>query len=150
MSVADHSSTSHPSPQRQNVDVRLLLGGLAAGPAGWIVQLVVSYAVSSNACSAARAQEFSSGSAFHHETGALLAVNLLCLLLVVVGGLISYRNWRSTRGETGGDAESALTIGEGRTRFIALCGILSAGAFAIGILFNTLEPFTVPGCWTGA
>jgi hypothetical protein len=149
MSTASPPASDHPAPQRNAVAPWLLLGGLATGPAAWIAQLVTSYALSSTACTAARAQALPSGPAFHGEVLALLAANLACLTLTAAGGLVSYRNWTSTRREKPGDVHQALSIGEGRTRFIALCGVLSAIGFAVGILFNTLEPLAVQGCWTG-
>ena len=55
--------------------------------------------------------------------------------------------WRRTKDEIGGDAESAMEIGEGRTRFIASCGILFGLCFGIVILFQALQPILLASCW---
>lgn len=149
MSATHADAKEHPSPHRARVSTSVLLVGLAAGPAAWIAELVVSYAVSSRACAYARQSGLGSGPAFAGETPALIAINLTCLLLAALGGALSYRNWRRTRLEKPGAIQSALAIGEGRTRFIASCGMISAIIFAIAILFNTLEPLLVSACWTG-
>ena len=39
-----------------------------------------------------------------------------------------------------------LEAGEGRTRFLAVCGLMSALGFAAAILFNTIAVLTVPPC----
>jgi cytochrome c biogenesis factor len=149
MSATNTAAAEHPSPHRARVKTSVLLAGLAAGPAAWIAQLVVSYAVSSQACSYARQSGSGSGQAFAGETPTLIGINLACLLFAALGGTLSYRNWRRTRLEKPGRLQSALAIGEGRTRFIATCGMISAVIFAIAILFNTLEPLLVSACWTG-
>jgi hypothetical protein len=143
-------AADHPAPLRHRVDPRWLLASVAAGPTGWILQLIAGYAISSVGCAQARRLGEPSGAAFAGESAILIAINMVCLLIVGLGGRLSWRHWRRTRGEKGGDVHTALTIGEGRTRFIASCGVLSAIGFAIAILFNTLEPIMVRGCWTGA
>jgi hypothetical protein len=149
VTVSARAAANHPAPLRSRVDPRWLLAGVASGPAGWIAQLIAGYALSSVGCARARRLAQSSGEAFGGESALLILINLACLLIVGLGGFVSYRHWRRTRGEKDGDIHVALSVGEGRTRFIAAWGILSAIGFAIAVAFNTLEPIMVRGCWTG-
>ena len=151
MSASQTSAEQHPAPHRGRVNVILLFAGLAAGPFAWIVELVVSYAIASDLCTAMRRVGAPMGDrARFDEIALLLAINLICLAVAVAGGAISVRSWLRTRAEKPGRAEAALDIGEGRTRFIAAFGVLSAAGFALAILFNIVEPFMVPTCWSAA
>lgn len=139
----------HPAPHRQRVSLARQLFGLAAGPAGWIAQLVIGYGLSSYACFPRDAPHLISpppGWAGEHL--GLLALNLACLALALSGLAAALGAWRRTRGEKRGGPHLALEIGEGRARFLALCGLLTSGLFAGAILFNTAPILGVPACWS--
>ena len=59
---------------------------------------------------------------------------------------VALLGWRATQAEKSGGAESALQTGEGRSRFMAAAGMLSAAGFVIAILFNLAEYAFTPGC----
>ncbi|MDQ2802823.1 MAG: hypothetical protein M3Y41_09110, partial [Pseudomonadota bacterium] len=59
---------------------------------------------------------------------------------------VAWRIWRETRGERPGKTASLLEVGEGRTRFLALVGILMGLGFAIAIVFDTVVLLVVPLC----
>jgi hypothetical protein len=139
----------HPAPHRDRSPIALLLFGLAAGPAAWAVQLELGYGVSSFACfphNAALARTPPPGWA--GEPAWLLALNIACLVLAFVGLAVSAICWRRTRGEKPGEAEHLLHVGEGRTRFLAACGVLTSLGFALAILFDTAAVVAVPSCWS--
>jgi hypothetical protein len=139
----------HPAPHRGRVSILASLASLIAGPAAWIVQLVVGYGLSSLACFPHDAPlRQSPPPGWSNEPLLLGAINGTCLLLAVLGGMMALMHWRRTRGERGGGAEHALEIGEGRTRFLALCGMLSGFGFALAILFDTPAILAVPACWS--
>lgn len=139
----------HASPHRERVDHRVLLAALAAGPTGWIFQLVAGYAVASTGCARLRAAGAASVAALSREPGLLIAINLVCLSVILAGGIFCRVAWSRVSDEKGGGPEATLTIGEGRTRFVAVCGMLSSVVFTLAVLFNTVEPLLVGGCWTG-
>ncbi len=143
-------SAPHPSPQRDRVAPGLLMLALASGPGGWIAQLIVDYALSAQLCGARRLAGAPSGARYDGQTAVLLGVSLLCLAIVVAGGMFCRRVWNRVADEKSGGADDALSIGEGRTRFLAVCGMLSAVGFTIAVAFNTVEPLLLPACWTGA
>jgi hypothetical protein len=135
-SPASHRPAPHPA------SVWALLFALAAGPAGWILQLVLDYGLSGYACYVGAGPRAAvSPTGWMGERAVLIGLNLAGLVLAVLGGLIAYRAWRAAR--TGG----ANPARDGRTRFMALCGVFSATGFGAAILFNTLEPFVVSTCW---
>lgn len=142
-------SIGHPSPHRERVDYRWLFAALAIGPAAWIVQLVLGYGVAAQACDMRREAGASGGSAFAGEPVLLSIVNLVGLVAVLAGGIFCRWAWNRVGNEKAGGPEAVLTIGEGRTRFLAVFGMLSAVGFTIAVAFNTVEPLIMPACWTG-
>ncbi|MGI9169685.1 MAG: hypothetical protein ACR2FH_05830 [Caulobacteraceae bacterium] len=148
MTVSTFPST-HPSPRRTRVDLRLLLAGLAAGPFAWIVQLVIGYGVASYACDPRGTPALVSPPPGWAGEGAwLVALNLACLILAGAGAALSWRNWRRARRSRGADVESRVSIGEGRTAFIAACGALAGLGYCLAIAFDTVEPVFLAACWT--
>ncbi|MDQ2878143.1 MAG: hypothetical protein M3R41_03585 [Pseudomonadota bacterium] len=136
----------HPSPHRRKVPVLWLLAGLAIPPAAWVSELLVGFAISSNACPLT--SEPNSHPGFSGEALLLIALQLGCLVAAVASGLMSRRHWWRVRREKNDSQHSHLTIGEGRTRFLALAGMMTAGTFVAAILFNLLEPILIPLCWS--
>jgi hypothetical protein len=138
----------HPSPHRDQVRIERLILVLMAGPAAWIVQLVVGYGVASRLCRPGDAPRLVAppwGWATEHIWLTLL--NIACLLLSLGAGAVALGDWRRSREEKPGKAEAMLDVGEGRTRFLAGCGVLTSAAFAVAILFNTVSPTLIPACW---
>jgi hypothetical protein len=138
------SSARHPSPQRHRVGLAALFFGLAAAPLGWNVQLLLSTALSGHACYPRDVPL--AVPAWSGTWGVLLAIGVAGLALAAAGGLVSWRNWRRTRGESAGAAERLFEVGEGRTRFLAMFGLLASFLFAIGIVFATAGVLLVPLC----
>ena len=139
----------HPAPASGQVAPVWLFAGLAGAPAAWVMQMLVDYGLASNACTLTQGRHGQQASAgFAGETWVLMAVNLAFFAVAVGAGLLSRSHWNTTRGETAGGVHAQLSIGEGRTRFVALAGMMTAFTFALAILFDTVEPLIVPLCWS--
>jgi hypothetical protein len=67
----------------------------------------------------------------------LLAISVAGIVLAIVGGLVAWRSWRRTREERPGSAHHLLDRGDGRTRFMAMCGILTSVLFLVALVFGT-------------
>jgi hypothetical protein len=135
----------HPSPHRDRVAVPLLLFGLALGPVAWGLQLVVNYSLAVQPCFFAGAARTSvmPGS---QSCGAILAINLIAAVLALIGAAVSWRNWGAVHNEYPGSTGHALEAGEGRTRFLALCGMMTGLGFFAAIVFDTIALSMVPQC----
>jgi hypothetical protein len=141
MNLAADQRDTEPRLRR----VALLLGAIGAGPAAWALQLVAGYAVSSYACfphDAARRRAPPPG--WEAEPAILLAVNLVCLALDLAA--VAYCVRRLAR--AGGNGGPTLDVRRGRTRFLALCGVMAGVGFAGAILVNTANIVMVPTCWS--
>ncbi|WP_297296033.1 hypothetical protein [uncultured Methylovirgula sp.] len=134
----------HPAPRRGTISTALLFLGLFAGPVVWGLQLVINFALASHAC-------FPDGAplaapAWHSAWGVILLLNLFAAVVALAGAALSYQHWQATRMEHHGDASHAIEAGEGRTRFLALWGVMTGLGFLAAILFNTIALFMVPQC----
>jgi hypothetical protein len=125
--------------------VAWLLAALCAGPAAWALQLVADYAVSSYACfphDMAGRQAPPRGWAA--EPAMLLVVNLACLALDLAAIVYCF----GRRAAPAGNGGATSDVRAGRTRFLAICGVMAGLIFAAAILFNTANIVMVPTCWS--
>jgi hypothetical protein len=138
------SAETYPAPHRRNVGLFSLGFGLAAAPLAWVAQSIIGYMLSSYACfpgSTPRAAPL-----FVETRPILLALNVAALIIAVLGGAIAYRNLLATREERGGGSENLVEVGEGRTRFLAMCGTLSSSGFLIATTFTSSAIVLAPLC----
>lgn len=135
---------THPAPHRGNVAVSVLFIGLFAGPIAWGLQLLINFALASHACYPDGAPLTTPG--WHSAWGVILLLNIVAAILSLAGAALSYRHWQATREEHPGGAGHTIEAGEGRTRFLALWGVMTGFGFLVAILFNTLALFMVPQC----
>jgi hypothetical protein len=134
----------HPSPDRHNVSLSALFFGLVIAPLPWSVQSVAGYVITTRACFPAdvpRTGPLGSG-----VEGLLLVLNLAAIAAQVAGLAIASRSWLATRREYRGSAAHLLEIGEGRSRFLALCGMIVSAGFLVGTLFTTAALLVTPEC----
>lgn len=137
-------SIDHPAPQRNRVGLAALFFGLGAAPFAWNMQLLIGTALSGHACyprDVPLALPIWSGLWW-----LLLAIDVAGVVLAIAGGLVSWRSWRLTHDEASGSAHHLLDAGEGRTRFIAMFGILTSCLFTVGLVFASAALFVVPLC----
>jgi hypothetical protein len=137
-------SIKHPAPHRSRVSLTALFFGLAAAPAAWNAQLLFSTGLSGHACYPR--DEPLALPIWGNLWWTLLWIGVASLSLAIVGGLVSWRNWRLTFDEAPGSAHHLLSVGEGRTRFIAMMGIITSLVFGLAVIFATACVFTIPLC----
>ena len=136
-----------PSPHRYRASPRLLLFGVVGAGTAWLVQLVVDYGLASHRCFPHDVPLTIAQTAGGWSYPLLTVFNLLAIALAVAAGLVSYRLWHHTRDEHAGSAGHPVTAWEGRTRFLAMCGLLAGIGFLVAIVFDTVAVFTVPRCF---
>lgn len=113
--------------RRKPIDTRFLWAGLLAGPVAWVVQLQAVYALSAWATERDR-------------PAALHLVSLLCVAATLGGGLLAWRAWRAVGGwPTGAEAPAV-----GRTRYLAVLGVMTGGLFVIVIVAQWLAVVILP------
>jgi hypothetical protein len=76
----------------------------------------------------------------------VLTVNVIALIVGVLGTLVAFTSWSATRHEHGGRPNYLIDVGEGRTRFLAMCGMLVGAGFVVAILFTTVTVVLASAC----
>jgi hypothetical protein len=76
----------------------------------------------------------------------LMAINVAALAICLLLMNRAYRNWSATRTERGGDLSQLIERGEGRTRFLAMLGILISAGFFIATIFTSIALLLSPLC----
>jgi hypothetical protein len=155
MSVASPTQTSgarHPAPGRAHIALPALWFGLFAGPAAWSIQTLVNLPVASHSCYPALSPLDAPVTAVR---GIAFAVSVFALAVCVAAAAVAFRSWMRLRGEhqegsgRGSEHTPAAALaetGEGRTRFMALCGLLTSLIFLVLSLVHTAAIFLVLPC----
>lgn len=130
------SAIAHPAPARARVSWLIVIIGLFVAPAAWLVQLNTSVVFGSKQCGGEPA-------GWHL---AIIAVGVASAVLALAALASSASAWSRTRGEGPGDHHAALTSGHGRTRFLALSGIIFSCMFLVAVIFALFVPWMVSAC----
>jgi hypothetical protein len=134
----------HPSPRRGSVGLLLLGVAVFGAPAGWLTQMLLSYGLASHACYPEWNPLGTPIWPWLHTVLAVVA--LLGLMTAIVSGFIARRAWHATRSEHGGASQHLLDVGEGRSRFLAMCGLMMSVGFFTLLVFTSLTLMMVPAC----
>lgn len=136
----------HPAPHRHRSGIGAMIFGLVGGPVAWGIALTFNYAVASNACYTG----FTWPTTLHFDAGAirsmLIGADIAVVLVAAGAALLSYRNWERTRREAEGGPDQLLETGEGRTRFMSLCGMITSVGFAVAAAFTLVGAVALPLC----
>ena len=108
----------------------MLFFGLLAAPLAYAAVLVIWYAVAAYACYPGR--EMLARPLWPGFPGALAMIGSIAFVLCLAGCVISWRSWQDTREEQPGSSHALLEVGEGRSRFLAMAGILVAASSPSG------------------
>ncbi len=125
----------HPSPGRKAVATWRQAFGLLGAPLSWMTLLLVDFAAADFGCG--------------HVPALRLWLIVSAVTSIAAGaasGWIAWSAWQRTRHEAEGDQKIAIEAGEGRSRFFAITGMLSAAIFTIASLFTLLSIAMVPPC----
>jgi hypothetical protein len=138
------TGTGHPAPRRDRASLAALWFGLFGAPLAWSVQELVNTPVVGHACYP-KTEPLPSPS-FHATVGFALGVSVVTALVALAALLTAASTWRSVRRGHQGEHAALLEVGEGRTRFMALAGILLGVVFLLGIVMHAVPLFILPPC----
>ena len=134
----------HPSPHRHRVLRWAHWFGLLGAPIAWSLQELVNVSLAGHAC-------------YPHDVplamplwpqlgGIAIWVEAVAFVICIAAGLVAFASWRRSRNEKPGDAHQLLGSGDGRTRFMAMAGVIMSVLFLIGTALATLNLLTVAPC----
>jgi hypothetical protein len=138
------AAPNHPAPQQHRVGLPALWFGLFGAPAAWAAQLISNYALMSHFC---YPRDTPLASPTFGGVRPLAIVIAAILLLVAVAALfVALHSWNATRYRRDSEHREIAEIGEGRTRFMAMAGILVSGIFVYGVLMAGIPLIAMPVC----
>ena len=148
------TEAGHPAPARGNVALWTLWFGFLGAPLGWTLQTLANTAVASHGC---YPQLFPLDKPLTGGMrGILFVISIVAIAAAVAALAVSFSTWRRTNSEhqekSGnaarghGQSTAALETGEGRTRFMAMSGVLTSIVFLVVILAHTAAIFVVVPC----
>jgi hypothetical protein len=135
---------AHPAPHRDRVRVIELIVAAFAPPLAWSAHLIANYAVSSYACFPDGAPQASP--VVNGLWRLLIAVDLASLAISAAAALMAYRNWTASAQEHAHTESPLVETGEGRTRFLAIWGVLIGLVFFIAVGFDFVGLWILPIC----
>jgi hypothetical protein len=141
--MAAHSA-AHPAPAEHRVALAALWFGLFGAPTIWSIQLMLNYALVAHACYPA--SEPLSAPVFGGVRGTVIAASVVALAIALGAAATAWRSWRATRQEHRGGEAALLEVGEGRTRFMALAGMMTSATFLLVILAHAATLLFVAPC----
>jgi hypothetical protein len=138
------SGSNHPSPQRDRVFAPYLWFSVIAAPLAWAARLLVNYAIAGQRCVGAANVELKTLS--HSSFVTMLLIDLLAITVAAIAGYVAYLHWLQTRTDKAGGTHVLVHSGEGRTRFLAMCGMLSSTLFGIAVAMDAIGNALGPPC----
>ena len=134
----------HPSPHRDRVRDGRTWFALLGAPLAWALQFLVNTTLVGQSC-------FPNDvplavPRWIHLGATSIAIEIVALAICAAAGVAGWRNWSLSRREKEGDAHNVVESGDGRTRFMALCAMMTSALFFVATLFAALPLFTVRPC----
>lgn len=137
--------SAHPAPHRHRVRLIWLLLAIFAPPAAWSVHLIVNYASASRSCYPDGSPQ--SAPTAHWLWLCLILVDVVSLAISAGAAVLAYRSWHISAEEMAGHTSSPmLETGEGRTRFLAIWGLLIGAGFFVAVIFDFVGLWILPIC----
>lgn len=121
-----------------------LFAGMVIAPVAWALQVLIGYALAAHACYPANV---ALATPLWANLRTIVGATSAALWLVLISGCaIAWRNWKSTLPQSNAGLDETIRSGSGRPRFMALCGVMVSGLFAIVLLFTSVGILWVPSC----
>jgi hypothetical protein len=121
---------------RRRVGPLRLLVALYGAPLAWVAQMSLSEPLAAQACYPGGRPL--SSPAWPPLQTTLALISGACLVAALASALVAWSVWRAVRDER--------VAGDGRPRFLAVLGLMSAGLFVAAVLFTALAVVLIAPC----
>lgn len=125
----------------------MLLFAVLGAATAWSIQLLVDYGLAAHNCFPTATPVISETVPGGWVYPLLAALNIVAMMLAVLSTLAARTIWNRTKEEHESPTHHLLSTGEGRTRFLAMCGQLAGLGFLVAIIFDTVAIYMVPRCF---
>jgi hypothetical protein len=117
---------------------------ILGAPVAWSLQQLVNAPLFAHGC---YPKDVPISSPIWTNAGSVaLAVELIAIVVCVAAMLLAWRNWGRTRAEKEGSGHHLMEAGDGRTRFMAMVGLICSGLFLLATIFATGLLYLVQPC----
>lgn len=134
----------HPSPHRARVGHGTTWFAILGAPLAWSLQLIINVSLAGYACYPHDVPLATP--VWPHLVSIAAGVEAVAVGVCIAAGIASWLNWRRSRGEKLGGAHQVVESGDGRTRFMAMVGMMASALFLIATAFAALNLTATPVC----
>jgi hypothetical protein len=143
-----HSALTAQMPPRHSTSYSAWIAGafgLVGGPAAWYLQLCAGYVLASGPCFPHDTRRPTPLDGFAWTWPALIAILIFGVLVALAAFWVS---WRTLNRVQHGPSEKhpVLEANIGRTRFLALWGMVYGAGFALATLVTAVAYIVLPRC----
>jgi hypothetical protein len=135
----------HPSPHRHRLSLWAAWFGILGAPVAWSLQQLINPPMFAHGCFPKDAPL--TESIWRNSGSVAFTVELAALLVCVLSGVVAWRNWQRTRGEKEGSGHHLIEAGDGRSRFMAMVGMICSGLFLLAVVVTAGLSYLVAGCY---
>jgi Na+/melibiose symporter-like transporter len=146
MTAEPASLPNHPAPHRDQVSAFESVFGLLGGPGAWFAQLCAGYAMASWPCFPREEHRILPEAGYAWTWAAIVAVSVVAIGISFAAFAVSRRTYERVQSESQGSHQHLLDVGSGRTRFLALWGMVLGASFAVGTAMTLVAFFVLPRC----
>lgn len=146
MTAPDARAGHHPAPHASRVSPGESFFGLFAGPLAWVVQLYGGYALANQPCFRGGTPAAAPSPALEWTWPAMVALTVVAVAVSLIAFGVSMRAFNRARNETHGGPHHVMEVGAGRTRFLALWGMVLGAGFALAAAITAVAFIAVPRC----
>jgi hypothetical protein len=146
MSADTQDLRPHAASRAHRVKLGEIFFGVCGGPVAWFLQLCTGYALASAPCFRDGVRLTEPPPLLRWTWPAMIVAMLAGVLIALLALGISWRAFQRTRQEAGGSSALLLEMGAGRTRFLALWGVLLGSAFAAAAAITAVAFILLPRC----
>jgi hypothetical protein len=146
MNAAPQDMSRHPAPHADRVKMGEIFFGVLGGPLAWYLQLCAGYALASTPCFRDGVRIAAPPPVLQWTWPAMIVAMLAGIAIALLALAVSWLAFRRTQQEAAGGSAHLLEVGAGRTRFLALWGVLLGSAFAVATAITALAFILLPRC----
>ena len=134
----------HPAPHRDRVSRATTWFALLGGAIAWSLQELFNVGLAGYSCyphDVPLAEPLWSG-----LRATTLGIDAFAIAICIASGVIAYANWRHSRDEKPGSANQLVGSGDGRTRFMAMAGMMVSALFLLANIVALFYIVSGPPC----
>ncbi len=146
MTTDQASLSHHPAPHREHASTFASAFGLLGGPLAWFIQLCAGYGMASWSCFPKDQRVIAPPDTAAWTWPTMVTLLIASIVIATAAFFAARHNFKRTQAEGEGGHAHLLEVGTGRTRFIALWGMILGAGFAAATVIDAVAFVVLPRC----